>query len=180
MTLFNRPIKELLLFALVCASGWQCLAKSMQWAFAVCALIATAIIYKRETTVFLSILRRLARDARHAQIGGVQFTRISALDGLAKRIARKSPTLAQILSDLDPQQLSLLILAEREPGLRPRSDQRDAFRSLRSAGLVTSDGNIAQSAPIHPTQLGTELVQLLIGSDTDKTTNDTKPPTPLT
>jgi hypothetical protein len=176
MLIFKRQLKELLLFGLVCVAGWQCLEKGMQWAFAVCAIIATSIIYKRETSVITSILRRALRDARQADIGAVHFTRISALDKLAKRIARKNPAFAHILSDLDAQQLSLLILAAREPGVRPQHDQRDAFRSLRGAGLVISRGNISQNAPIHPTQLGSELVQLLIGSQSDLAPRDAKDP----
>ncbi|MEK7951915.1 hypothetical protein [Luteolibacter soli] len=163
MTIFRRPIRDLVVWFVFAAAAAYSLYKGLQFSFAACSLVCLGITWKKYTIQIFDLVKgRLARISQ-AKFGDLSITADPAdpvLRALSK-IIESQPWMASLIEGLGSSHLSLLALANDNPGHKAHTGQEAVYRDLRARGMISSNGPIGQGGEVSPTSLGKQVLETL-------------------
>ncbi len=173
MTIFKRPLKEIILFILVSVLCWFSVVKSMQLIALACLVVCVCIVYKNLFVQFWSDATQLIFSARQAKIGGFELQIDQKVVNLSVEVAKKCPWAGMLLYGLSSEHIALLLTVKRAVNYKPYRTQLQRFRELRNRTLISHDAtSLPEANIVFLTDLGIEVCEMIENTSSDFTNDD--------
>jgi hypothetical protein len=166
----EKRVLAFLISASVCAYA---LVQKMQ-AVAIVALVASlAVIFKHQAAQIYKSGLDLIQSTKQAKLGSLEVHLSRELENLPDRLMRQAAWIQMLLSQLDSEQIGLLLSISKVDKYPATGALKDRLRSLRARGLIHhNEATMEAATEVWLTELGRDLAGALLAAIPEESGED--------